>query len=262
MAKSSKKKTTKKKTAKKASSARSTKKSTTKKAATKKVVKKAAKKKVAKKKVVKKAAAKKTTKKAVAKKIAKKAVAKKAPAKTAKKTTVRKVKTKKSTARKKAGAVHGMRSAGSIASNGDTVQLPLEELTQAQLKRAKSGLKKADLVFFRNELLERRAEILGDVEGLDAARNSSFGGEVSNMPLHMADVGSENYDREFNLSLLESEKKLLRDIDEALVRIGSGTYGVCHASGNPIERIRLEIKPWAKYCIEIARERERRGLPT
>ncbi len=143
------------------------------------------------------------------------------------------------------------------AHHGEAISL--DELSASQLKRAKSGLKRKELHFFRTELLERRAEILGDVANLDLARND-FGGEISHVPLHMADVGSENYDREFNLGLLESEKKLLRQIDEALLRIANGTYGVCHVTGRPIERIRLEIKPWAKYGIEIARERERRGL--
>ncbi|MEM8495590.1 MAG: hypothetical protein AAF663_09420 [Planctomycetota bacterium] len=167
---------------------------------------------------------------------------------------------RKSAADKRSALAIGRASFGNgnaVASSQDTVNL--DELTQPQLKRAKSGLKRKDLLFFRNELLERRAEILGDVANLDQARND-FGGEISNVPLHMADVGSENYDREFNLGLLESEKKLLREIDEALLRIANGTYGVCHVTGQPIERIRLEIKPWAKYGIEIARERERRGM--
>ncbi len=139
--------------------------------------------------------------------------------------------------------------------------MSLEELSESKLRRAKSGLKRKDLEFFRNELMERRAEFLGDVANLDAARNN-FGGEISNVPLHMADIGSENYDREFNLGLLEHEKRQLREIDEALVRIGNGTFGVCHVTGQPIERARLEIQPWAKYCIAVVRERERRGLST
>ena len=117
-----------------------------------------------------------------------------------------------------------------------------------------------DLDMFRDLLMEKRAEILGDVAAMEEARNDNSGGNLSHMPLHMADIGSDNYEQEFTLGLMESEKRLLREIDEALLRIRDGIYGVCLESGKPIIRARLEIKPWAKYSIEVARERERRGL--
>jgi RNA polymerase-binding protein DksA len=131
-------------------------------------------------------------------------------------------------------------------------------LTVEQLRRVKTGLTKKDLEQFARLLLEKRAEIVGDVMSmeLDARGN---GGNLSNMPLHMADVGSDYYEQEFTLGLVESERKLLREIDEALERIQNRTYGVCAESGKPINKARLEIKPWAKYTIEVARERERRG---
>ena len=75
----------------------------------------------------------------------------------------------------------------------------------------------------------------------------------------MADVGSENYEREFNLMLKESDHRLLLDIDEALARIEDGTYGVCHDTCTPIGLGRLEYKPWARYGIESARAREARS---
>lgn len=134
-------------------------------------------------------------------------------------------------------------------------------LTEDDLKKINSGLTKKDLEYFRELLLERRAEILGDYQGMQEARNSG-GGETSHMPLHMADVGSDHYEQEFTLGLMESERRLLKEIDEALYRIQRGYYGVCVESGKPIPRERLEITPWAKYCIEVARDRERRGLPT
>ncbi len=236
------------------------KKATAKKSTTKKTTKT-----TKKKAAVKKAPAKKksSTKKASTKTTTKKTAAK-ASAASVKKAPKAKVPVKKKVPYKPLNPALG-RGAASVAGplvngsrNGD---LSLEELSEPQLRRAKSGLKKKDLDFFRGELLKRRAEILGDVQGLDPAKNS-FGGEISNMPLHMADVGSENYEREFNLELLEFEKKQLREINEALLRIVQKTYGVCHVTGLPIERARLEAKPSAKYSIEIVRERERRGLST
>lgn len=136
---------------------------------------------------------------------------------------------------------------------------PYGQLSEDELRKVKTGLSKRDLEHFRQILLEKRAEILGDVEGLEHHRTAG-NGEMSHMPLHPADVGSDHYEQEFNLGLMQSEKKLLREIDEALLRIQKGTYGVCFESGKPIPRARLEIKPWAKYTIEVAMEREKRGL--
>lgn len=132
-------------------------------------------------------------------------------------------------------------------------------LTEDDLRKINSGLSKDDLQYFRGLLLEKRAEILGSVNGMEEARNSGAG-EISHMPLHPADVGSDHFEQEFNLGLMESEKKLVREIDEALMRIQRGTYGVCVEAGKPIPRARLEITPWAKYCIEVVLEREKRGI--
>ena len=133
-----------------------------------------------------------------------------------------------------------------------------EPLTDEQLRKVKTGLKKKDLNTFRDLLLEQRAEIVGDVQGFEASRGNNSG-DLSHMPLHMADVGSDNFEQEFTLGLMESERRTLIEIDEALQRISDRTYGVCIESGEPIARARLEAKPWAKYTIEIARQHERRG---
>ena len=130
--------------------------------------------------------------------------------------------------------------------------------TDAELRKVKTGLSKKDLATFRGLLLTQRAELIGDVQGLEASR-SNASGDLSHMPLHMADVGSDSFEQEFTLGLMESERRTLIEIDEALQRIGDGTYGVCLESAQPIARARLEAKPWAKYTIEVAREHERRG---
>jgi DnaK suppressor protein len=73
------------------------------------------------------------------------------------------------------------------------------------------------------------------------------------MPIHMADLGTDNYEQEFALGLMDSERKLLQEIDDALQRIEEGIYGICQGTGQPISKARLEAQPWARHCVEYAR---------
>ncbi|MFB0554686.1 MAG: TraR/DksA family transcriptional regulator [Phycisphaerae bacterium] len=121
----------------------------------------------------------------------------------------------------------------------------------------KRSLTSADTEHFKQMLLEKRREILRNVnefedEALKKSRLDATG-DLSSMPIHMADIGTDNYEQEFALGLMDSERKLLREIDEALGRIEQGTYGICEGTGKPIPKARLEAQPWAKYCIEYAR---------
>lgn len=117
---------------------------------------------------------------------------------------------------------------------------------------------------FRELLLAKRKEIVGDMgsltDGVLGSNRQEAAGDLSLMPNHMADLGSDNWEQEFNLGLMENQRQVLREIDEALERIENGTYGICVATGKPIAKVRLRATPWAKYCIEYARLRERRGL--
>ena len=250
------KKKTAKSTRTKAASSGS-KKTTKKKAATKKVTKKKVVKKVAKKSPTKKVTKKKavtkkaTTKKATKKKVVTKKVTKKKVVKKAAKKSPVKKKVAKKTSAKPAPRLNG--------AAPDPLQEAIEkEWTVAQLKRVKTGLKKKDLDGYLKELLEKRAEIIGNVRGMETERNASLG-DIAHMPLHMADVGSDNFEQEFTLGLMESERERLRDIEEAILRMREGYYGVCLESGRPIQKMRLEFAPWAKYCIDVARAKEKRG---
>ncbi|MBW7905913.1 MAG: TraR/DksA C4-type zinc finger protein [Phycisphaerae bacterium] len=114
-------------------------------------------------------------------------------------------------------------------------------------------------------LLEKRRQLAGDVGGLqnEALKNNrrEASGDLSNMPLHMADVGSDNYEQELTLGLIEGERALLGEIVEALERIDKGTYGVCLATGQPISKARLNATPWTKYCYEYMLAQENRQRP-
>lgn len=115
----------------------------------------------------------------------------------------------------------------------------------------------AEMSHFRQLLLEKRAEIIGDVNSMenDALKKSRLdaAGDLSSMPIHMADIGTDNYEQEFALGLLDSERKLLHEINEALQRIEDGVYGICEGTGEPIPKARLEASPWARYCVAYAR---------
>ena len=123
----------------------------------------------------------------------------------------------------------------------------------------------AKIEHFKQILLEKRRQLVGDVdhmrgEALDRNRQESSG-DLSNMPIHMADIGTDNYEQEFTLGLIESERKLLWEIDRALIKIREGNYGICEGTGEPINQARLEAKPEARYCVEFARKIEQ-GLVT
>ena len=121
-------------------------------------------------------------------------------------------------------------------------------------KRLVTRLSAKDLDQFHQLLLNKRAELVGDVSTLQNQALSNnrrdAAGDLSSMPIHMADLGSDNYEKEFTLGLIESERTLLREIDEALARIDNRTYGICEATGQSIGKARLKAQPWVKYCYE------------
>ncbi len=127
-------------------------------------------------------------------------------------------------------------------------------------KTPATKLTKSELEGFRKLLLAKRREILGDVGSMESEAFSNQDTHSSS-PMHMADVGTDNFEQEFTLGLIESERELLKEIQEALGRIEDGTFGKCVATGKPIGKARLEAKPWAKYCIEYARMLESGLLP-
>lgn len=124
-----------------------------------------------------------------------------------------------------------------------------------------SAMKPEDLEAYRQTLLSIQARLRGDLEqmtdeALGNAADSS--GNLSNVPLHVADVGTENYDQEFTLSLIENEQGTLEQINHAFKRLDAGTYGLCEECGEAIAKPRLQALPYTKHCIECARKAETR----
>ena len=99
----------------------------------------------------------------------------------------------------------------------------------------------------------KRRSLVGDMNGIEAGALGTGSGELSTMPDHPANIASDNYEQEFMLGLLESERVLLDQIDNALQRIADKIYGVCLGTAKPIGLPRLKARPWSKYCIDYAR---------
>lgn len=115
-----------------------------------------------------------------------------------------------------------------------------------------AGLTPAEISKFKTLLLTKRNEILGNVLSMEDVTLHRQRSDLSNMPFHMPDAEPDNYEIEHTLGLMDSERKLMKEIDEALDRTENGTYGICEGSGKPIPMARLEAIPWAKYCVEYA----------
>jgi RNA polymerase-binding transcription factor DksA len=108
--------------------------------------------------------------------------------------------------------------------------------------------------YYRN-LMDLRDRLLNQMSGL--AKESAE--EISGYSLHMADSGTDNFDRDFALSLLSSDQDAVYEIEEALKRIQKGTYGVCELTGRTIPKARLEAIPWTRFTVEAQAQLEREG---
>ena len=111
-----------------------------------------------------------------------------------------------------------------------------------------------NLDHFRKLLLERRGRLLANVNAMESEALKEAGQDFS--VDHMADHGTDNYDQELTLSLVETEREELFEIDRALERVRNGAYGVCEGTGDPIARARLEAIPYTRYTIEYQRKLE------
>jgi RNA polymerase-binding transcription factor DksA len=124
---------------------------------------------------------------------------------------------------------------------------------------------RADLQSYRNRLEELAARLRGNVTGLRQETLRTTGGEasgsLSNAPLHPADLGTDNFEHETNLGLLELQGQTLDQVDAALERIRAGTYGRCQECGREISRGRLEALPYTPHCIACAHAFQRERGP-
>jgi DnaK suppressor protein len=124
-------------------------------------------------------------------------------------------------------------------------------------------MKNAELQVYKDQLLMLRARLRGDVNHMaDSAlkkSRSEANGDLSSMPIHMADIGSDNFEQEFTLSLMENDGGTLTQIEASLERIEEGSYGQCEDCGTKIPKSRLNAIPYATLCVRCAQQQEQRS---
>lgn len=126
----------------------------------------------------------------------------------------------------------------------------------------KEAMNKKDQQAFKALLLKRKAEL---AKGIEHIANENLktsqreaAGDLSGYSLHMADMASDNYDREFSLGLADNEQKIVHRIDTALEKIDEGTYGQCEACAKKINKVRLKAVPYAEFCVPCQEKQEKK----
>jgi RNA polymerase-binding transcription factor DksA len=126
-------------------------------------------------------------------------------------------------------------------------------------------LSKVEATSYRQQLLRLANRLEGDQAQLQGETMRSTGGEagggLSDVPLHLADLGSQGFDEDVTLDLLESEEELIDEVNEALTRLDEGSFGRCEACGRIISRVRLRAIPYTRYCLRCARKVQEQGVP-
>ena len=148
-------------------------------------------------------------------------------------------------------------SSGKSADKGRSAKAEAKAVAKV---KPQNGYNAKDLDAFRKLLLQKRELLLGDVNQMrnETLRHGVGDSEAdkSAMPTHMADLGTDTYEREFTVELLQNETAEIKAIDEALSRIKNGDFGTCKECGKKIPKVRLKALPHANLCIQCQRTRE------
>src|SRR5437667_8299788 len=145
----------------------------------------------------------------------------------------------------KSSKPHGSATAASILGQTSTVKAKKNGEVRIKGEWAK----------FHQRLIELRDQLVRQMNGL--AKESAE--EMASYSLHMADSGTDNFDRDFALSLLSADQDAVYEIEEALKRIEKGTYGICELTGKQIPKSRLDAIPWTRFTVEAQAQLEREG---
>ena len=136
------------------------------------------------------------------------------------------------------------------------------ETTKKTAPAVKGRLSKKELGEFRKLVLKRKDEVLDDIKHIadDTLKKSQkeASGDISGYTYHMADVATDNYDREFSLGLASNDRKFIYELDDALKRIEEGVFGFCEDCKVLIAKNRLKALPHARLCVKCQEKREKR----
>ena len=118
-------------------------------------------------------------------------------------------------------------------------------------------LDKKKLEYYKKVLVELKEEMAHDIKNMsDPSTHASDSGDVSGHVLHMADVATDMYDREFNLGLASNDREVLYKIELALKRIQDKSFGLCTECEKPIAVARLKAIPYAETCLKCQEKLE------
>ena len=131
---------------------------------------------------------------------------------------------------------------------------------------ASSPFDKKELERFKKLLQEIRRKFAGDLQHLEGdslnTNQRDASGDLSGYSFHMADMATDNFDREFTLGLASNEQQSLNMIDDALRKIDEGGYGVCEDCAKAITQKRLLAMPYARFCIKCQETEEKKKRRT
>jgi len=126
----------------------------------------------------------------------------------------------------------------------------------------KRKFNKKEFAEFKKIILKKKEDVLAEIKSIsdDVLKKSQkeASGDISGYTYHMADVATDNYDREFSLGLASSEREILYVLDDALKKIEDGTYGICEVCKTAISKTRLKALPQASLCVKCQEKREKR----
>lgn len=130
------------------------------------------------------------------------------------------------------------------------------------VKSGKNKFSKKDLLGFKKIILRIKDEMLDGIQHVsdDTLKKTQkdASGDISGYTYHMADVATDNYDREFSLGIASNERRLLYELDDATKKIEDGIFGVCEDCKLLIAKTRLRAVPYARLCVKCQVKREKR----
>ena len=126
----------------------------------------------------------------------------------------------------------------------------------------KKKFTKKELSEFKKIILKRKEEVNDEIRHIseDTLKKSQkdASGDISGYTYHMADVATDNYDREFSLGFASNDRKSLYELEDALKRVEEGTYVICQDCKSFIAKTRLKVVPQARLCVKCQQKREKR----